>query len=124
MGVADSLPNVRFNNSAPVVNKPKDSDELVGEGDADLECVGLPSGLLQGVAVGEKFLSSLGVATHDGVTALMPRSLSILARLSVVENVEVELRRLRVLGVFMPELTALSGALATRLPTTLAVTLV
>lgn len=53
--------------------------ELEGEGEGDLECSGLPlgewSGLLAGVAVGV----NMGVGSVEGVTALMPRSLSILA---------------------------------------------
>jgi hypothetical protein len=47
-----------------------------------------------------KLLSPQGVATADGVTALIPRSLSILARPNVVEKVVVEPRRLRVTGVW------------------------
>jgi hypothetical protein len=68
-----------------------------GEGGGDDD--GVPSGLLQGVAVGLKLLSPHGVATQEGVTALIPRSLSILARPSVVEKVVVEFRRLLVTGV-------------------------
>lgn len=101
-----------------------------GGGEVDRVGGGLASGLLHGVAVGVKFRSPLGVATqdgvptHDGVTALIPLSFNILARPSVVENVDVELRRLSVRGVLMPEFMPLLGAVATRLPTMLGVTLV
>lgn len=71
----------------------------MGEGEGDLDWSGLEvgewSGLLAGVAVGE----NIGVGTVEGVTALMPLSLSILARPSEEENVEVELRRERTAGV-------------------------
>lgn len=75
---------------------------LYGGGDGDLEDVGElsavpegePSGELQGVAVGVKLLSVAGVFKALGVTALIPRSLSILAKPRQVENVDVELRRL------------------------------
>lgn len=68
-------------------------------GDGDLECTGEPSGLLAGVAVGVKLFSQDGVLRADAVTASIPRSFSNLARPKVIENVEQELRRLRVLGV-------------------------
>lgn len=106
-------------------------DDEGGGGDVDLVAGGLASGLLHGVAVGMKFLSALGVApaphevpTHEGVTALIPLSFNILANPKVVENVDVELLRLRARGLFFPELTALLGAVATLLPTILGVTLV
>ena len=75
---------------------------LYGGGDGDLEDVGElsadpdgePSGELQGVAVGVKLFSVAGVLNALGVTALIPRSLSILAKPRHVENVDVELRRL------------------------------
>lgn len=122
---------VRFNNSAPLLNNPSER-VLPGGGGGDVDRVGggLASGLLHGVAVGVKFRSPVGVATqdgvptHDGVTALIPLSFNILASPSVVENVDVELRRLSVRGVLMPEFIPLLGAVATRLPTMLGVTLV
>lgn len=73
---------------------------MYGGGDGGGEDGGVPSGLLHGVAVGVKLLSPHGVATADGVTALIPRSLSILARPNVVEKVVVEPRRLRAAGVW------------------------
>jgi len=73
---------------------------LYGGGDGGGEDGGVPSGLLHGVAVGLKLLSPHGVATADGVTALIPRSLSNLARPNVVEKVVVEPRRLMATGVW------------------------
>lgn len=45
---------------------------LNGSGEALLECVGVPSGLLHGVAVGEKLLRPDGVLNAEGVAALIP----------------------------------------------------
>lgn len=118
-----SPPNVLFNNSAPLDSKPKESPGS-GVGELDRLSGGLASGLLQGVAVGVKFLSSLGVIAEEGVTAFIPRSFNIFASPRVVEKVEVEFRLLNVLGVLMPEFNALLGAVATLLPTMLGVTLV
>ena len=73
---------------------------MYGGGDGGGDGGGVPSGLLHGVAVGLKLLSPHGVATADGVTALIPRSLSILARPNVVEKVVVEPRRLMATGVW------------------------
>jgi len=106
--------------SSPNVNEAA----LSGTGDDDLVGDRLASGLLHGVAVGEKFRSSVGVPIHEGVTALIPLSFNILANPSVVENVDVELRRLCVRGVLIPEFIPLLGAEATRLLTMLGVTLV
>jgi hypothetical protein len=115
---------VRLSNSAPVLSSPSVSEApLPGGGDDDLVGDRLASGLLHGVAVGEKFRSSVGVPTHEGVTALIPLSFSILASPSVVENVDVELRRLCVRGVLIPEFIPLLGADATRLLTMLVVAL-
>lgn len=131
LGCGGSWLKVRFSSSAPLLNSPNVKEPTFsGGGDVDLVGGGLASGLLHGVAVGVKFRSPLGVATQDGVptqegvTALIPLSFSILASPSVVENVDVELRRLRVRGVLIPEFIPLLGAEATRLPTTLGVTLV
>jgi len=66
------------------------------------------SGELQGVAVGVKLLSVHGVLMADGVAALIPRSLSILARPRHVEKVVVELRRLK-------PLSGVAGAVLCRL---------
>lgn len=120
--VSVSPPNVLFNNSAPLDNNPKESP-LSGVGESDRLSGGLASGLLQGVAVGVKFLSPLGVA-EEGVTAFIPLSFNIFASPRVVENVEVEFLLLNVLGVLIPEFKALLGAVATLLPTILGVTLV
>lgn len=123
--VVGSLLKVRLISSAPVLNSPNDSDGLLyGGGEDERDGGSLLSGELHGVAVGVKLRSLHGVATHDGVTALIPLSLSILASPRFVENVDVEFRRLSVLGVLMPELPALLEAVATRLPTILGVTLV
>lgn len=98
--VDGSLPNVLFISSAPEEKSPKPTGLLSGEDGR--EGGGVPSGLLQGVAVGVKLRSLLGVVMQDGVTAFIPRSFNILARPRVVENVEVELRLERVRGVFIP----------------------
>lgn len=72
-------------------------DEGEGEGERELsgEEEGEWSGLLAGVAVGE----NIGVGRVEGVTALIPLSLSIFARPSDEEKVLVELRRDRAAGV-------------------------
>ena len=61
-------------------------------GSGERQRVGEPSGLLQGVTVGEK-LGPAGVLMALGVTALMPRSLSMEARPMLTENVEQEFLR-------------------------------
>lgn len=55
-------------------------NDSYGSGDLDREEHGLPSGLLHGVAVGVKLFTPHGVLYADGVTALIPLSLSIFAK--------------------------------------------
>lgn len=73
--------------SAPEYKRPVSSG-----GSGEFSRGGVPSGLLYGVTVGEKF-GPAGVFNALGVTALMPRSFSIDARPVLTEYVEHEFRR-------------------------------
>lgn len=78
--------SLRRSNSAPDASKP----EIRGA--SCISRVGLPSGELQGVTVGDQ-LAPVGVFRTLGVTALMPRSCRTEARPMCTENVEQEFRR-------------------------------